>query len=345
MSLNIVNSFKTSIAGAAGWKELARTTLGSANATINVPSIADKRYYMILQDSNGTTGGTGAATMQFNADTASNYSRRDSQNGGADTTAINASSISTFGTGTSEMFQVGYMANLSAKEKLIQWFLVHAGDGGAASFSPFRQEGVGKWVNTSEPFDEFDWNTGGSTFLTGSEVVVLGWDPADTHADNFWEELGTVTQGAAVSTLDVSFTAKKYLWIQMYWTNTSAGNGVFRVGNTTIDTGANYSDRRSANGAADSTDINLTFIQGINGNGQANVPRLTNVFIVNNASNEKLMIFHTVDLNSVGAANAPNRNEVVAKWTNTSNQIDIVQLLTQTGNIGSDSIIKVWGSD
>ena len=131
----------------------------------------------------------------------------------------------------------------------------------------------------------------------------------------------------------------------MYWTNTSAGNGVFRVGNTTIDTGANYTDRRSANGAADSTDINLTFIQGINGNGQANVTRLTNVFIVNNASNEKLMIFHTVDQNSAGAANAPNRNETVAKWTNTSSQIDIVQLLTQTGNIGAGAKIRVWGSD
>jgi hypothetical protein len=31
------------------------------------------------------------------------------------------------------------------------------------------------------------------TFNTGSQkLVVLGWDPADTHTSNFWEELASV---------------------------------------------------------------------------------------------------------------------------------------------------------
>ena len=32
-------------------------------------------------------------------------------------------------------------------------------------------------------------NTNAGSFDSGNEVVVLGWDPADTHTDNFWEEL------------------------------------------------------------------------------------------------------------------------------------------------------------
>ena len=353
MSLNIVNSFKTSPAGAGGWIELARTTLGAANATINVPSIADKRYYMILCDSIGTTAGTGGATMQFNADTASNYSRRDSQNGGADTTAINASSISTFGTGTQGMFQVGYMANLLAKEKLIQWFLVHAGDGGAASFTPFRQQGVGKHAQTSSPFDEFDWKTGGSTFLTGSEVVILGWDPTDTLTDNFWEELASVdlSSGTASSISSGIFTAKKYIWIQYLikgHTDVSSFDGYLRFGSTTIDSGNNYSWRESTNGAADSTSGGATNrILSQTGFLDSGQTMFGNFFIINNASNEKLVTGNIVGSAASGAGSAPNRRESIGKFANTSNQLDIVELGRQggSGSFATATTLKVWGSD
>ena len=39
-----------------GWVELGRTTLGSKNANINVSSIPDKRYYMILSNLPATDG-------------------------------------------------------------------------------------------------------------------------------------------------------------------------------------------------------------------------------------------------------------------------------------------------
>ena len=35
---------------------------------------------------------------------------------------------------------------------------------------------------------------------SGTEVVVLGWDPTDTHTDNFWEELGSATDLASGTT-------------------------------------------------------------------------------------------------------------------------------------------------
>ena len=59
------NSLQTAQAGGAagvgGWVELARTTLGSSNANINISSIPDKRYYMLLSDIDLT----GAGTVKF----------------------------------------------------------------------------------------------------------------------------------------------------------------------------------------------------------------------------------------------------------------------------------------
>jgi len=72
-----------------------------------------------------------------------------------------------------------------------------------------------------------------------------------------------------------------------------------------------------------------------------------NIFIVNNASNEKLIICHGVsDNSSTGAANAPARTEMVGKWTNTSNQADILQFFNQgAGTLTGNSTARIWGSD
>ena len=42
-----------------GWKEVGRTTLGSANQFIDVESLPDKRYYMMLLDSHGQSSTDG----------------------------------------------------------------------------------------------------------------------------------------------------------------------------------------------------------------------------------------------------------------------------------------------
>ena len=54
---------------------------------------------------------------------------------------------------------------------------------------------------------------------------------------------------------------------------------------------------------------------------------------------------HTVDEQAVGAGTAPTRNEVCSKWTNTSGQIDILQLFASAGNIGTGAEWRVWGSN
>ena len=350
----VSTDFTASPTVAGGWVELGRTTLGSAGDTLAVSSFSNKRYYMVLYNSGVSTELTQYTTFGSGgtADTGSNYSNRISDNGNADSTFTSrANMVSGAQSGaTRPEFGVGYISNLAAKEKLWIHHAVNENTAGAGT-APVRAEVTGKWANTSNALDVVSFNNFGSgDFPIGSEAVVLGWDPADTHTSNFWEELASVDlSGGAADTLSSgTFTAKKYLWIQAYTTATGGTtNPYFRVGNTTLDTGSNYAIRYSTNGAADST---LT--------SQSNIPldgvtlatgesSFSNFFIINNASNEKLIIHHSVESEAAGAGAAPSRIELASKWTNTSNQIDIVGLnnVSGTGDFGTKTTLKVWGSD
>ena len=74
----------------------------------------------------------------------------------------------------------------------------------------------------------------------------------------------------------------------------------------------------------------------------------TNMFVINNASNEKLSIIHSVSgwSSTTGAGVAPARYQNVGKWANTSNAITSVQCGgLGTNGMGAGSFIKVWGSN
>ena len=327
-----------------GWKEVGRTTLGSAGDDIDVTSLPDKRYYMVL----GHSLPTGQARMQFrlNSDTGANYAYRASVDGGADVTAGSAVRIiSGYGSTSLPQFTVAYLSNLSSKEKLFMSNTISQGTAGAGN-APNRQENVNKWANTSSVISSIQGsNDLGGDFNTNSEVVVLGYDPDDTHTSNFWEELASVELTSAGDSISSgTFTAKKYLWIQGYVKASGAIQGKIRVGNGTIDTGSNYADRNSVDGGSDGTNTSGTAI-GVGGGGSTG-GEFFNCFVINNASNEKLFIIHSVKQNTAGAGTAPRRKEVVGKWSNTSNQINIVEYLqSEAGSFDTGSFIKVWGSN
>jgi len=334
-----------------GWVELARTTLGSDTATVDVSSLDDKRYYMVLSNYN-ISSGNGNPYFRLNSDIGSNYSARYSLNGSEATNTSQGNGMygAVAGYNLLPYFTIDYFANLSGKEKLHIGHVAHQNTAGAAN-APNRGERHLKHAQTSNPITSYNlWNASGSgDFASGSECVVLGWDPADTHTTNFWQELASVDlSGGAADTLDASFTAKKYLWIQ-YFVKATGGTVVdgFRVGNSTIDTGSNYAYRRSSNGGADGTFTEKDVYAVGAGSVATGEVAMGNIFIINNTSNEKLMIGHTMLAEAAGAANAPGRKESVGKWTNTSNQIDIVQLRnsTGTGDMGTETIMKVWGAD
>jgi hypothetical protein len=334
-----------------GWVELARTTLGSAGDNIDVTSLPDKRYYMILTNGIGSASGFLLDRYRLNSDTGSNYASRYNDNGGADSTTTSSSegmlltgnSLS----GTGELFTVGYIVNYSTKEKLMIGHTVQNDTAGAGT-APDRGEGVGKHAQTSNPISSVNTvNTNSGDFNTGSETVVLGYDPADTHTTNFWEELASVdlSGGASTSLSTGTFTAKKYLWIQLYAERNGGGaqQPILRVGNNTVDTGSNYAFRWTQNGAADATYTSRAY----HGIGWGNLEhQFHNIFMVNNATEEKLIISHGVGRNGSGANVSPDRVEYAGKWANTSNQINIIELLEQDGfTFGTKTKMKVWGAD
>ena len=326
-----------------GWVELGRTTLGSAGDTISVSSLPDKKYYMILKN----VFGSGLCTdrFTFNSDTGSNYAWRKSANGASDSTAVNqVRQITHTNADLDNAFFVGYVSNLANKEKLhINHATIATTTG--ASTAPIRDETVSKWSNTSDAISTMTMtNDQSGDYNTGSEMIVLGWDPADTHTTNFWEELASVDlSGGDASSLSTStITAKKYLWVQFFVEVGTTNDDVYVRFNS--DTGSNYSWRRSIDGGSDSTNTSNTSIDP-EGSLQTSQPMFANMFIINNSGNEKLVIGNTTRSNTAGAGNAPTRREWAAKWANTSNAITEVSLTAQSGNLKSKTIMKVWGSD
>jgi len=322
-----------------GWVELGRST----SSTPSVSSLADKRYYMVLSYKNPTSA-TQNHGLRFNSDTDPNYSWRYSANGGTDSTATSISYTLLHSDAVSAIdgFDVTYIANRSANEKLM---INHSNynDATGASNVTNRNETVCKWANTSNSIDEIGYRATGGDWGAGGEIVVLGWDPADTHTNNFWEELASVEASGSVASLESgTISAKKYLWIQCYISGTSASTFCETLFNN--DTGSNYASRGSQNGGSDftrtsQTDLNM-FESYSNTTGA-----FLNAFIINNASNEKLGIAHSVREATSGASSAPQRDEVVFKWTNTSSQITDISFTPQSGTINSGSILKVWGAD
>ena len=338
----------TAVAG--GWKELDRTTLGSAGLNIDVNAFGNKRYYMILHSA--FTTGSPDIRLQLGDSSALStgnvYAGRWSENGSTPDSENNTTSsliYDSVGSTFNHKFCVGYIANLATKEKLVINHSVDS-DGTSAGVAPKRSEFAGKWVETTDPLDRLRV-FGSSNFAIGDEVVVLGWDPADTHTTNFWEELASVTAVGGTETFETgTFTAKKYLWVQAWIEGDTTNNGLDFYVNS--DTGTNYAQRYSDNGGVDGapTSTNQMFYGGGNSTTEK---FFMNAFIINNSANEKLGIANVHNLITAGAGAAPTRRENVGKWITTGSQITKVgfknRAATTGQNITAGSIIKVWGSD
>lgn len=330
-----------------GWVEVGRTTLGSANTDILVSSLPDKRYYMILGHGQGYGSAVSNFRHRFNGDTNNNYASRQNQNGGSDSTytSLNGIQQDKATNGNSGAIIVGYVANKSDKEKLMMMHTGEFGNTGAGTAPVNRKELVGKWTNTSNAISSYTWTQyqGTDQFQSGNEVVILGWDPDDTHTTNFWEELADTTftsSGVSAQT----FTAKKYLWCQFWFTSDASGNGqYFQLGDTGgIDTGSTYARRFSINGGADSTSASQSKIYFAPQTGA--VTHFVNMFMINDASNEKLVMIHATTNNGSGAGNAPQRRETIGKWVETTNQCDRITIATDAGTFTGGQL-KVWGAD
>ncbi len=287
--------------------------------------------------------------LRINNDSGANYAYRESDDGAADVehdgTGSGENEITLDDTPVAtERFSVSYITNFSTKEKLLLSHLVDANTAGEGT-APSRVETAGKWANTSVSLNRFDiLETQAGAFTTDSELVVLGWDPDDIHADNFWEELASVPLGAPGDNLSSgTFTAKKYLWVQVYCKAT--GGAITGDMSYNNDTATNYARRFSNNGGADTPQTTISHLLGFGGSAAA-TPFYASHFIINRSANEKLNIGHEVGQSTAGAGTVPNRVEHAGKWDNLASQITEIDIDNfGAGSYDVGSILKVWGAD
>ena len=325
-----------------GWKEVARTTLDSASSTLDVSSIPDKRYYMVLFDFK--RAGTSQNYIRLNGST-SDYIRSYRPNNGSTSNSSTENGLYFTGNSSSvQNFAVWYISNKSGEEPLLLMNDYVEASATGSGTAPDKQETVGKWTGT-DVIDQITAGTTNANYASDSEMVILGWDPTDTHTDNFWEELASadLSSGNAQELDSGVFTAKKYLWIQGYFTYGSGSHisPTFRVGKDTIDTAGNYATRYSSSSNENPTPvINNDKMNYCYAGGADTVPTFVNIFIINNDGQQKISMSHATDSSS-----SIDFENDVGKWDITSGQINRVNFLIGTGNGGTKSTMKVWGHD
>ena len=111
-----------------------------------------------------------------------------------------------------------------------------------------------------------------------------------------------------------------------------------------FDTGSNYAQRGSRNGASDSTGTSRDNVSFSLNPGNASDEFLT-AMIMNKADQEKLWVSHGIDT-TAGASNDPNRSELTGKWANTSDSITSVNVYhSESGDYAVGSEVVVLGYD
>lgn len=210
------------------------------------------------------------------------------------------------------------------------------------SFSPFAiltAEELNDMVENDDALQDgsaFDSNSIDGDFLLDGSVEPI------KIAGFGWELLGSTTLGSTGTSISVTgLTVKKHLMVLADVRPTGGTLNVgFRFNN---DSGSNYAERGSYNGAADGSGGSAAQIP-LKGAVDAN-PQLVTAEIENIAAVEKLVVYHSSDRGTAGAANVPNRKEGTGKWANTTDAITRIDIVDTggTGDIATGSSIIVLG--
>ena len=171
--------------------------------------------------------------------------------------------------------------------------------------------------------------------IQGSSTLITS-PPATS-----WKELARASLSSAGDIINSgTFTAKDNIMVLQHNINSGSVRTGLRLN---ADTGNNYAHRRSVNGASDATNTSHNRIVSdtdIDGS-DFTVSEFNNI-----SAQEKLGILHRVHQSGSGAGNAPEREEMIGKWVNTSSRITSIQSVnTETGDFDTGSEILVLGYD
>lgn len=349
------------VSSKGGWKELGRFNLESndTGGFDKIINFATKDFIQVIgmvRPSTDPQMRVGTTTPDSSANKyASNQSHNWGSWGSGD---INSNHTQTSGGFTSDgSFFNLYILNKTGQQKTAIQQTCNANGTGVGSTTnvPAMTNYVWKYIETPK-IDRFSIShSSGTLYSSGTEVVVLGWDPTDTHTDNFWEELGSAD--LASGKLEVTFAAKKYLWVEVYGKN-GTGSGIDQVvinlGAGSVDASNNYAHRYSADWASGATlanrpNINV-FDQGSGSGAGDNESFFSSMFIGNHADREKLIIMNSVSDNANTSSGSSSSNppsyETAGKWGNTTQQATFIRVENKgSGGLLVEGKIKVWGHD
>jgi hypothetical protein len=207
----------------------------------------------------------------------------------------------------------------------------HAGQ----TFTFGEQPSATKWQWVWDNDDALADGTGLEDDIIDSRHVVAGAIDPEHLASTVWgwEELGRTTLGSAGDSISITpITVKKYLLILYQVFDT--GGAISPQLQFNGDTGANYAERFSANGAADTTQVSQNQISA--GVGNVSAPAKGVFYVMNILAREKLVVGNSMHRGTAGAGNAPGRIEIDSKWANTAAAIARVDLIN--GGAGSFDI-------
>tara|TARA_R110000787_G_scaffold182394_1_gene294379 strand:- start:53 stop:523 length:471 start_codon:yes stop_codon:yes gene_type:complete len=152
------------------WEVLA-TVNGDGTSTDILTGTIDAKKFLQLQwfveDANGVE-------LEFNGDTAANYSRRWSNSWGAENLNTGLSNIGIQYT-TTQIHGSAYISNISTEEKLIESRDTERNTAGAGNV-PYTFILNAKWTNTSDSITSIRMLKGGSNFTALDNLTVFGTD-------------------------------------------------------------------------------------------------------------------------------------------------------------------------
>ena len=155
-----------------------------------------------------------------------------------------------------------------------------------------------------------------------------------------WGKAGSTTLSSTASPVTVSgFGASTFIQELHHGIESGAYGSSLRFNN---DSGTKYANGRSANGAAKNNGANRTFIENVYGDDTLMIS-----YIVDIASEEKLLINSGVFAGTDGAGNAPNRLQLVGKYvpSPTARITQVNRFDSEGGAHGIGTNLTVLGSD
>ena len=334
-----------------GWKEFSRHTLDGNADKLQVSSLPQSRYFMVLAHIIPESASSQVSHVTLDDETGSSYAERTTSYNGAEVSGNTNRFFTTHSDKTIESgggrFITFFMTNPETKDKFLIGRCTESNTTGTSTDSLVMISGVGRTYAGANSFDN-TWsqsieiiNDESGGFGSGSELVVLEYDPDQTDTSGqFWEQLADVELSSAGNIIDSgTFTAKKYIWYQIY-RKTETSNPYMEIRFNNDSTSNIYKRRYEENGGNSTTSAGDELIPTFRSNDE-----FINGFLLNRDDKEKLTHGDLVCSNS--DTSIPQRWRWCGKYaTNT----EVTRIQADNGNgsanqFASGSWIKVWGHD